>query len=363
MKPVSERINPLRLVLMPKALTSMLISFSRQEGILPLIKGLKAFTAGDYTKALEDKLSFRLEDPVKKRMAATLLDFLTECGFISHTGPSFEYRAYGEVRDDELALTAAERALLDGYLRGELDFFTTCLKEAGGFLKGKKTPFSFSSRCEPLWDGFLGNPEFTFMRSLLLKLMDVRDCSEFKVLDLCYGLGHGLAGIVSQYPSATVSALDYRGVYRPAVEGRLKRLAGSPNIEFINGGWEGFGHRLPAGDGSFDAVHFTCADPYVPKEARLDVYKELHRVIKPGGALGVLTWCYPDRERLFVKNPWVRRQILAHDFIESVCAGWQGFHGVADTRSTFEKAGFKPKKTVLPIEPSIRSALWVMERC
>lgn len=355
---LQKKINPLRLLIVPKALSALLLSFAKKEGILEVIKSLKDFSSGEFTQALSIRLGYKCEEPVKERMARTLLDFLSECGCVKKSEGGRYAFTPGSALAEPPSLDADEAGILDEYFRGEMDFFKACLDESAGFLRGRKAPFAFSPECEPLWDAFLGNCEFAAMRSVLLKLMALDDGRRTRVLDLCYGLGHGLAGIHGEYPQAALSALDYKGVYRSSAAQKVKGF----DVDFIQKPWGGFGAALPIADSTFDAVHFTCADPYIPPIEREGVYKEIFRVLKNGGTLGVLSWCYPDEDSAGLIDPWRRRQILAHDFIESVCSGWHGFYGLKETKELLRRVGFIQKKTVLPIADELKAALWVMEK-
>lgn len=355
---LQNRINPLRLQIVPKVLTGMLLSFLENEGMCDLLKRCGAFSFDEFSAAAQRALHYELKDPVKIRMMKVVLDFLTECGYLARLENS-KFLFTPERAMDKAAYRLDDRETdLKKAFSGEFEFFHACLDEATGFLRGTKAPVGFSTAYERLWDGFLGNIEFATIRRLLLSLMDLENNPGFRVLDLCYGVGHGLSAILSGYPNIRLAALDRENVYKKAA---LKKTEGF-DVEFISEQWDGFGSRLPIDDASFDAVHFMCADPYVPPGKRDGVYGEIKRVLKPGGTLGLMTWSYPEEDGAQAQDPWRRRQILAHDFIESVCAGWQGFYKAGETREMFERLGFRPKKTILPLEPSLSSVLWVMER-
>ncbi len=363
-KVISGRLNPLKLFLVPRELTSMLIAFSKEEGIIGVMKGMKAFTHSALMSRLSTDLGYKLDLPVKGRMISTLCEFLIECGYLSRAGEdSYSYsggQSSSALTEAELTLGSEEKAILERHFNGQMLFFSTCLSEAGGFLRGKDSPFTFTKRWESLWDGFLGNYEFQTLRTILLRLMDLKNDKSFKVLDLCYGLGHGVEGILEYAPEVSITALDFSGAYKKAVVDRVRRSASSSSLELLDGAWKGFGDPLPLSDSSVDAVHFTCADPYIPEALREGVYRDIHRVLKKGGTLGVLAWSYPDKMKTVVTNRWVRRQILAHDFIESVCAGWHGFYGIDETAGMFERIGFVHKQGLVPLDSNLSSALWVM---
>lgn len=363
-KVISGRSNPLKLFLVPRELTSMIIAFSKEEGIIGVMKGMKLFTLSTLTSRLSTDLGYKLDLPVKTRMIATVCDFLLECGYLERRdNDAYSYTAqgpFGALNEADLNPAAEERAILERHFGGQMLFFGTCLSEAGGFLRGKDSPFTFTKRWESLWEGFLGNHEFRTLRTILLRLMDLKNEKDFRVLDLCYGLGHGVEGILEHAPDVSVTALDFSGAYKKAVVERVKGFVPLTRLDIHEGGWKGFGDPLPLSDSSIDAVHFTCADPYIPEALREGVYRDIHRVLKKGGTLGVLAWSYPDRMMTVVTNQWVRRQILAHDFIESVCAGWHGFYGIDETAGMFERIGFRPRQGIIPLDSNLSSALWVM---
>ncbi len=382
LKVAQSDLNLLRLHLVPKVMTARLIRFAEDEGVLEIIRKMRGFTLDALCRELELKLGFCFNSPVKRRMVATLLDFLEECGLVFRVDDSSYSAPKAEALDKvDLTLSRDEERMLGDIFTAQVDFFTGCIDEAGSFFRGDSSPYGFSRALEPFWDSFLGNYEFKTMRALLLKLMGLEDRPDFGVLDLCAGLGYGVEEILTACPSVKVTAIDFNNVYRETAlaridamgrvekvcvavsDGRtLSRGRGLLGVEWATGRWGGFGHPLPFEDATYDAVYFTCADPYIPPALRAGVYGEIYRLLKPGGVLGVLTWSYPDRERRTVTDPWIRRQILVHDFAESVCDGWHGFHDPEDTKRMFSEVGFKANDVFSTIDSTLGSALWIMNR-
>ena len=126
--------------------------------------------------------------------------------------------------------------------------------------------------------------------------------------------------------------------------------------------WAGFGRPLPFVDAGFDAVLFTCGDPYIPAGQRGDVYREIARVLTPGGRLGVLTRCRPDVGARCVASFWLRIFALAHDFAESVCEGWEGFSDAEESTRMFSDAGFQGGSEVSNAMSFLDSSLWVLRK-
>ena len=126
--------------------------------------------------------------------------------------------------------------------------------------------------------------------------------------------------------------------------------------------WAGFGRPLPFVDAGFDAVLFTCGDPYIPAGRRGDVYRDIARVLTPGGKLGVLPRCRPDADARYVASFWLRISALAHDFAESVCEGWEGFSDAGENARLFSDAGFQGGTEGPGGMSFLDSSLWVLRK-
>lgn len=346
---LSDGLRLLGCFLAPKLLTARLLNFARDEGIFRVMGGMSEFTKNTLCHALRQECDYLLDDPVKRRMVSVLLDFLYECGVFTMRdgagGPFYTLSGNGEeLSGESLNMPHSERELYEKFLKGQVEFLSKCVDEAGNFLRGGQSPFDFSKSNRANWEMFLGNYEFRTMRTLLLRLMNIPDRADVKVLDLCFGLGHGVSDILQEYGKLQVRALDKCGAYIDEAKSRIEELRNvgisDADVRWMYGQWGGFSSPLPFEDNFFEAVHFACSDPYIPGNLRETVYREIHRVLKPGGVLGVLTWLYPKRKGTVIGSPWIRRQILAHDFAESVCLGWQGFSCIEETMEMYARLGF-----------------------
>jgi SAM-dependent methyltransferase len=202
-------------------------------------------------------------------------------------------------------------------------------------------------------------------------LMGIENHASFRLLDLCHGPGWGLEAAVSRYPAIHISALDFTEVFSRTAKARAEdaqarnRRLGHPAVPIVWLGpdrWRGFGDPFPFPDGSFEAVFFSCGDPYVPHAVRGEVYREIGRVLVPGGRLGILTRCLPDAGARHIPSFWLRISALVHDFAESVCEGWEGFSDTEENVRLFSDAGFLGGVSLLGGMSLLESSLWVLKK-
>ena len=328
-----------------RLMTRRLLAFVQTSGIAPPLARLGVFTADQALQALGAALGFTLGDPTRARMVRVLLDFLADCGYLdSAPGGSFAWR--GPARVSALAAgDASAPAASGGADRGDgcascrqVDFFEQCLAYAPQYLRGGPPLFDFDAGSADAWEQLLGNDDFAFARALLARTVLPRDERPCHALVLCYGPGYDLVEIERRRPHAMVTAIDFTDSFRARASGRLRH---PERVRWVGSAtWGGFGAPLPFPSDTFDVVLFSCADPYVPADLCDAVYGDIRRTVRPEGVLGVLTRSYPDLERRDVQDEWVRRGTFCHDFLESVCKGWQGFRSAAGSRRLFQDVGF-----------------------
>jgi demethylmenaquinone methyltransferase / 2-methoxy-6-polyprenyl-1,4-benzoquinol methylase len=122
-------------------------------------------------------------------------------------------------------------------------------------------------------------------RRALVRAVDPRPGQ--RVLDVATGTGMVAAELVRRAPCRVVG-LDQSEAMLAAARARLARspdLAG--RVTFVTGEAE----RLPFDDGEFDALTFTYLLRYVDDPAA--TMRELARVVRPGGRIGMLEFGVP----------------------------------------------------------------------
>jgi len=354
-----------------RMLLADILDLAEHEGILERFRRLSPLSFEGLCAALRLDLGYVLEAGNRRRMIALLLGLLAECGRMKEAGGAWHW--CGE--DSTSAAGRAFRGIPPAGTSAEMDdqylFFRECLASVPAYLRGGPAAVQFDQRSADAWERFLGCAEFRSCRALLLVLMEIEAQPAPRVLDLCHGPGWGLEAVVRRFPAARVTALDFTDAFRRTARERANlaqarnRHDGRPVVPIVWVGpdrWAGFGRPLPFSDGVFDAVLFTCGDPYIPAGRRGDVYRDIARVLTPGGRLGVLTRCRPDAHARYVASFWLRISALAHDFAESVCEGWEGFSDAEENARLFSDAGFQGGTEGPGAMSFLDSSLWVLRK-
>jgi ubiquinone/menaquinone biosynthesis C-methylase UbiE len=348
----SLNVKPiLRQFLVQRFLTERFIRFTDEEGILTVLASMERFDMEKAVESFHRNLGYNLRGRIRLRMFRVLIDLLCECEYVKDYGGWYMWNAG---KDLDISLKENEYEIVKNTFAGQTNFFEECIYYASTFLRGGPPLYSFDRNSTDIWEKFLKNAEFTFARSILTRLLIPSKDSNCAILDLCYGPGFDILQIQEQSPQIKVTALDYKDIFYNQAS---RRLLNPDSVKWVDSAlWRGFGDPLPFDDNTFDKVLFTCADPYILEESREYVYSDIFRVLKRGGALGILTRSYPDPGRKYVKDTWIRRGILCHDFSESVCEGWHGFYDAHESIDLFKKIGYSVHTTML------NASIWRLDK-
>jgi len=336
--------------LIQKVLSERFLTFVSQEGIFEIFKTIHSFKIEQAMEAFEKKLGYNLQDKKRYRMAMIIIVFLCECGYMSKKDDLYTWNGNKDLE----RLPKDYRKKAEIAFKGQIDFFEKCMTYANGFLKEKSPLYKFDIDSTQNWEEFLGNAEFRFAREVLLKLLFSERNDNYEILDLCCGPGFDVLQMQEHCPQISITAIDFTDVFQVQAS---RRIHNNKSVKWISSKlWHGFGNRLPFGDNTFDIVFFACADPYIPEKLREYVYKDIFRILKKGGRLGILTRTYPDTEGTHVTDVWIRRGILCHDFAESVCEGWQGFYDAQESVNLFRRIGYNIYNVMLD------GAVWRLDK-
>jgi SAM-dependent methyltransferase len=366
MYPMNEILRGIRPGMPGRRMLPELLALVVREGVLERSRALSVFNLDELCGSLHRELGYDFSRGNRRRMIRLLIDLLVDCGWMepARYGDRWSCRLHGMHLPGENPADATEGD-------GQVDFFRRCLRLVPGYLRGEEAPIAFDAENMHVWEEFLGCDEFQACRSVLLDRMASIAGDSASLLDLCHGPGWGIERAMERWPEARITAIDFtdafagsakvradRGYARNAARGRVS----APVEWFGPSDWKGFGHPLPFPEGAFDAVLFSCGDSYIRPDARDAVYADLRRVLAPGGILGILTRGYPDPEHRHVPSYWVRVTVLIHDFSESVCAGWHGFHDVGENQEMFSRLGFRGAWSPGGAMNLLDSALWILKK-
>ena len=114
----------------------------------------------------------------------------------------------------------------------------------------------------------------------------VLDRADARVLDLCCGTGDMTAALLAERPEKAepVTGLDFSAQMLE----RARMKYGAANVHWV----EGDAMHLPYADESFDLV--TAAFGFRNLTNYAEGLREIYRVLKPGGAIGILECNQPD---------------------------------------------------------------------
>jgi SAM-dependent methyltransferase len=353
-----------------------ILMLAESEGILYCIRKSSPCSLEGLGAILQSDLGYVLDKGNRRRMICLLLNLLHETGQVKRERDRWRWesdampRLGGSGCETSQGLFDGRRGSEQAERDDQYLFFQRCLESVPAYLRGGDSSLRFDDRDAGTWERFLGCAEFRSCRALLLELLALDGYAAPRVLDLCHGPGWGLEAVLSRFPNARVTALDFTDSFREAARARAERTQERNRhegrrapITWVGAErWKGFGDPLPFPDRVFDVVLFSGGDPYIPRHIRDLVYRDVARIVVPGGKLGVLTRCRPDAARRHMSSFWLRISALAHDFAESVCAGWEGFAEAEENHRLFAEAGFRGAVAPSSSMSVLDSSLWVLER-
>lgn len=143
-----------------------------------------------------------------------------------------------------------------------------------------------------------------------------------RILDFGAGVGASIPSFQQHLPTARLTCADVSERSLRLAERRFGAAATFAQCA---------GAELPFATGSFDLAYAACVFHHIPAERHESVLRELHRVLRPGGALmlyehnpwnpvvvRVVRGCPFDERAILIPAPALRRQVRAAGFRQVV---------------------------------------------
>ena len=162
-----------------------------------------------------------------------------------------------------------------------------------------------------------------------------------RLLDVACGTGGFLAAVQHCWPTLGLSGLDISQPYLDRAAGRTGK-----SVEYVRANAE----NMPLPDGSFDIVTCVYLFHELPREARVQVIREIARILRPGGRL-VLTDSLqlgdtPALDPVLRGFPKTFHEPYYNDYLEH------------DIKDLFVESGF----SVLHAQPAYLSKVFVADK-
>lgn len=243
----------------------------------------------------------------------------------------------------ELIETRAGHA--QGDIRGTVSDYRAFHDNAGGSVESRKTGYTEMVRSyydlatdiyEKGWgDSFHFAPRFrgepfalSIQRHQHYVALRLGLSPKDKVLDVGCGVG-GPMREIARFSGAHITGVNINGYQVQKVRAynrrdRLEELCDVVEADFMN---------IPRPDGSVDAIYAFEATCHAPDKTAL--FRELFRVLRPGGRIGIYEWCLTDRY-----DPSNAEHVKIKGDIEEG-NGLPDIWTMQDTLECFDSAGFQ----------------------
>lgn len=179
------------------------------------------------------------------------------------------------------------------------------------------------------------------MRRLIIQPLRDRfgtnDGKGLTFLEIAAGTGRATRFVKLAFPKAKIVVNDLSDPYLKVAE---RRLAEFPRLDFV----QADAANLPFQDKTFDAVYSVFLFHELPLEARKAVLAETHRVLRPGGFVGLVdsvqTDDNPAFNKLLSKFPQNYHEPFYRNYIAHPMQGLladEGFTGIGSDLGFFSK--------------------------
>lgn len=207
------------------------------------------------------------------------------------------------------------------------------------------------------------NPDRERRFSAMFDIAEAAVGRRFKALDLGCGPGSLTVRLLRRFPSARCVAVDYDPVALRVGEGALGSLGG--RLQWVDAklGRKGWVDRLPYR--RFDAALSTTALHWLTARALGQLYRDLHRLLRPGGVFlngDHLPWG-SENPRLSRLAESVRHVRFHSVSLDSEWSGWRAWWEAAEKvpalkplfRVREERQSQHPKHGDLPMAVHVRA--------
>jgi ubiquinone/menaquinone biosynthesis C-methylase UbiE len=174
-----------------------------------------------------------------------------------------------------------------------------------------------------LYDPFVKLLGFDRVRRVLLEQAAIEP--KQRVLDVGCGTGTLVTLIKRLHPEAEVVGLDPDA----KILERARRKATRAGVQVLFD--QGFADRMPYPDASFDRVVSSFMFHHVPPGQQQNMFREVRRVLAPGGSLHLLDFAGPSSRDSWLERILHRAEHMAHNGEERV-VGLMRDGGLADAR-------------------------------